>query len=101
MATPAQRGGASADPTILFVGAASRVTPAAEMARETRAAIDIGAVSAGALARADVVIFDIDVADAVARETLRATIGRLKRRPLFVFAVDRGAHLPDQRLAGS
>ena len=81
-----------AEPTILFVGAPSQVTPAAESARETRAAIDIAAVTAEALATADLVVVDIDLADAGSRERLRTALARMKRPPLLVFAVDRGAH---------
>ncbi len=80
-------------PALLFVGSDARVTPAADVARAGHRTLDIDALSGDALAKASVVIVDIDLADAAARERLRAAIGRLQRRPPLVFAVDRGASL--------
>ena len=89
----AQHPALPAEPKLVFVGSDTRVTPAADAAREGHRVVDLEALGAGVFAGATAAIIDIDLGDAPARQKLRSAIGSLRQHPPLIFAVDRGPAL--------
>ena len=75
---------------VLFVSAPNVATPASDVASEGLHPMALEALRPEHLQRSPAVILNIDLADPVARGTVRAVAGQLMRPPPLIFAVDRG-----------